>query len=140
MSGIILYIEHNLENLRLVQRAVEEIGLTLFCARSGADGLACVERLRPAVILIGLDLPDVDGFHLARALRRRLDEALHCVPIIAISAQEPDAGSQRDAGSQPDAEAERAIAAGCSVYLPRPLDIRRLWDLLERFLAAGDLG
>lgn len=132
MSGIILYIEHNPEHLRLVRQAVEEIGLTLFCAFSEEEGLARAELLYPAVILLGLDLPGGDAFQLARRLRQRMDQLLLCVPIIAISGHEmPGRGDH-------SGEAERAIAAGCDIYLPRPVNIYRLWDLLERFLAVRD--
>lgn len=132
MSGIILYIEHNPENVLLVRRAVEEIGLTVFCAFNEQEALARVELLRPAIILLGLDLPGGDACQLARALRRRMDQMLLCVPIIAISGHETPGGGDRSG------EAERAIAAGCDIYLPRPINIYRLWDLLERFLAIRD--
>lgn len=132
MSGIILYIEHNPENVLLVRRAVEEIGLTLFCAFNWEEGLARTELLRPAIILLGLDLPGSDAYQLARVLRQRMDQMLLCVPILAIASHDTPGKGDRSG------EAERAIAAGCDLYLPRPVNIYRLWDLLERFLAMRD--
>jgi len=129
LSGIILYIEHNEENLLLVRKAIEGIGLTLFCARSGEEGLASAWRLRPAVILLGLNLPDMDAYQAARTLRRQLDEGLRCIPIIAVSA-----GS----GAGQPGEADRAIAAGCDAYLPQPININRLWETVETFLSVSD--
>lgn len=125
MSGVVLYIEDNPESMLLVRRAIEGIGLTLFGAVSGQEGLVRASVLQPSVILLDLSLPDVDGFEVARRLRCCPEEELRYVPIIAVTE------------STRRGEVEKAIASGCDVCITRPLNIHELWERVESFIAFG---
>lgn len=122
MGSKVLYIEDNPDNMTLVRRAIEAIGLTFFGASTGLDGLARAAELLPAVILLDINLPDIDGYEVARRLRTCDDPNLHYVPIIAITAN-----AMRG-------DADKALEAGCDVYMSKPVNIRELWARVESFV------
>ncbi|MBL4615587.1 MAG: response regulator, partial [Magnetovibrio sp.] len=90
----------------------------LISAHTGELGVQMAQIHLPAVILMDLNLPGIDGFE---ALRRLRNDAETCdIPIIAISA---------------DAMAEdirRGLAEGFDAYLTKPIDISRVIDHLSR--------
>jgi len=122
MAGTILYIEDNPDNKLLVQRALESRGYVMLWAANGLQGLEQAEAARPDVILLDINLPDLDGYEVARRLKA--SGPLHTIPIIAITA------------NALKGDAERALAAGCDAYLPKPISIRELWARVTAFLPA----
>ncbi|HUF38211.1 MAG TPA: response regulator [Anaerolineales bacterium] len=129
MNINVLYIEDNHDNMRLVERALEARGYRFIWGESGRRGLELAAAERPGVILLDINLPDIDGYEVAR--RIRADKALLHTPIIAITA------------NALKADAEKALAAGCDVYMAKPINIRELWARVEAFLPSpaggGDL-
>ena len=115
MSYLVLYIEDNPDNLTLVQRAIEAAGYEFRGKMTGEDGLVAAGELQPDLILLDINLPDIDGYEVARRLRASGDEHLMHVPVIAITA------------NALRGDAEKAIAAGCDVYMSKPINIRELW-------------
>src|SRR5262245_22628700 len=113
-SGVVLYIEDNPDNKTLVQRALEAKGYTLVWAARGEEGVAQAAALRPGVILLDINLPDIDGYEVARRLKSNPD--LESIPIIAITA------------NALKGDAEKALAAGCDFYMSKPIQIRELWS------------
>ena len=69
MGSNILYIEDNPDNMMLVKRALESRGYTLLEARSGLDGVVAAEKNELDLILLDINLPDIDGYEVARRLR-----------------------------------------------------------------------
>lgn len=122
MPGIILYIEDNPDNKTLVQRALESKGYTLVWAANGKDGLVQAAAIKPQVILLDINLPDLDGYEVARRLKA--NPALHAIPIIAITA------------NALKGDAEKALTAGCDVYMSKPIQIQELWDRVQAFAPA----
>lgn len=122
MPYTILYIEDNLDNKALVQRALEARGYRFLWAVNGLEGLEIARNDRPDVILLDINLPDIDGYEVARRLRSENLSALMYVPIIAITA------------NALRGDAEKALAAGCDVYMSKPINIRELWARIEAFL------
>ncbi len=122
MSYTILYIEDNPDNRQLVQRAVEAKGYIFVPAATGQEGLQLAENLRPEVILLDINLPDIDGYEVARQMRSGRVKHLLYVPIVAITA------------NALKGDAEKALEAGCDVYLAKPINIRELWARLESLL------
>jgi two-component system cell cycle response regulator DivK len=120
MTATILYIEDNPDNKLLVQRALEARGYTLTWAADGRSGLAQAEAHPPDLILLDINLPDMDGYEVARRLRAH--DALRSVPIMAITA------------NALKGDAEKALAAGCDDYLSKPLQIQELWARVEALL------
>lgn len=124
MSGNVLYIEDNPDNMTLVKRAIEAIGHKFHGAPNGMEGLKKAEELNPDLILLDINLPDIDGYEIARRLRASGNEHLLYVPIIAITA------------NALKGDAEKALEAGCDVYMSKPINIRELWARVEGLLEA----
>lgn len=70
MGNVILYIEDNPDNMLLVKRALEARGYRLLQATTGQQGLEIAERENVDLILLDINLPDIDGYEVARRLRR----------------------------------------------------------------------
>ena len=124
MSHNILYIEDNPDNMMLVQRALEPRGYTLLKAMKGLDGVAKAEAEHVDLILLDINLPDIDGYEVARRLRASSKRELKTVPIIAVTA------------NALKGDAEKALNAGCDVYMSKPINIRELWARVEAFVPA----
>ena len=124
MGNNILYIEDNPDNMRLVQRALESRGYHLFQAKNGLDGVRVAENEDIDLILLDINLPDIDGYEVARRLRSSAKRALMSTPIIAVTA------------NALKGDAERALEAGCDVYMSKPINIRELWARVEAFVPA----
>jgi two-component system cell cycle response regulator DivK len=106
----------------LVKRALESRGYHLFQATNGLDGVATAEREEVDLILLDINLPDIDGYEVARRIRRSTKHAVVYVPIIAITA------------NALKGDAEKALNAGCDVYMSKPINIRELWARVEAFV------
>jgi len=122
MNNNILYIEDNPDNMRLVQRALESRGYRLLQARTGMDGVQVAESEQVDLILLDINLPDIDGYEVARRLRASHKRELASTPIIAVTA------------NALKGDAERALEAGCDVYMSKPINIRELWARVEAFV------
>jgi two-component system cell cycle response regulator DivK len=124
MSANILYIEDNPDNMILVKRAIEAIGHTFVGAQNGEEGLKTAHEINPDLILLDINLPDIDGYEVARRLRASNNRCLRYVPVIAITA------------NALKGDADKAIEAGCDVYMSKPINIRELWGRVETLLVA----
>jgi len=122
MGSNILYIEDNPDNMMLVRRALEARGYTLFQAEKGLEGVAVAEKENIDLILLDINLPDIDGYEVAHRLRTSTKASLLHTPIIAITA------------NALKGDAEKALAAGCDVYMSKPINIRELWARVEAFV------
>ncbi|MGB8214288.1 MAG: response regulator [Anaerolineales bacterium] len=124
MGKNILYIEDNPDNMLLVKRVLVSRGYDFLEARDGASGLAIAEKQDVDLILLDINLPDMDGYEVARRIRKSGKSQLAYVPIIAITA------------NALKGDAERALDAGCDVYMSKPINIRELWARVEAFVAS----
>ena len=122
MGKNILYIEDNPDNMMLVQRAVESRGYILLKAVNGLSGVEIAENQEVDLILLDINLPDIDGYEVARRLRKSGKSQLAYIPIIAITA------------NALKGDAEKALDAGCDVYMSKPINIRELWARLEAYV------
>jgi len=122
MGHNVLYIEDNHDNMMLVQRALEARGYRLLKAMNGLSGLEVAEQQDVDLILLDINLPDIDGYEVARRLRRSSKATLAHTPIIAITA------------NALKGDAEKALDAGCDVYMSKPINIRELWARVEAFV------
>jgi len=112
--------------MTLVKRVLEARGYTLYQAVTGLAGIALAENHDVDLILLDINLPDIDGYEVARRLRHSSKHALAYVPIIAITA------------NALKGDAEKALAAGCDVYMSKPINIRELWARVEAFIPSPD--
>jgi two-component system cell cycle response regulator DivK len=125
MAHNILYIEDNPDNMMLVQRALEARGYNLLKAMKGVDGVARAETEQVDLILLDINLPDIDGYEVAHRLRASNKRELRTVPIIAVTA------------NALKGDAEKALEAGCDVYMSKPINIRELWARVEAFVPSS---
>lgn len=126
MPSNILYIEDNPDNMMLVQRALEARGYVFFPAENGLKGIEMAEKEDIDLILLDINLPDIDGYEVARRLRSSAKPALLNIPIIAITA------------NALRGDAEKSLSAGCDVYMSKPINIRELWARVEGFLPSQE--
>jgi two-component system cell cycle response regulator DivK len=122
MGHNVLYIEDNPDNMTLVQRALETRGYKLLKAKNGLEGVRTAETEDVDLILLDINLPDIDGYEVAQRLRASEKKALKTVPIIAVTA------------NALKGDAEKALNAGCDVYMSKPINIRELWARVEAFV------
>ncbi|MBC7879076.1 MAG: response regulator [Anaerolineales bacterium] len=123
MGSNVLYIEDNPDNMMLVKRALESRGYKLLQAMDGLTGVNMAETEEVDLILLDINLPDIDGYEVARRIRSsEKKSSLTYLPIIAVTA------------NALKGDAEKAVAAGCDVYMSKPINIRELWARVEAFV------
>ncbi|MEL6152112.1 MAG: response regulator [Chloroflexota bacterium] len=117
----ILYVEDNQVNLMLVERVAKMGGHEVINRTSGEAALADFDEINPDLILMDIQLEgQMTGLDAVRELRTRGVE----MPIVALTAYAMKG------------DREKALAAGCNQYLPKPLPINVLLDLLKKYEAA----
>ncbi len=126
MPKNILYIEDNPDNMTLVRRVLLARGYALLEAKNGLEGLSMATNQNVDLVLLDINLPDIDGYEVARRLRGSGKSALTYVPIIAITA------------NALKGDAEKALQAGCDVYMSKPINIHELWARVEGLLPSPD--
>lgn len=104
----ILIIEDNEQNLYLETFILEKHGHTVTAAQDGATGIQMAEAIRPDLVLLDIQLPVMDGYAVASALRSQ--PALRYLPIVAVT-------SYAMAGDR-----ERVLAVGCNGYIEKPIN------------------
>lgn len=107
-SPTILIIEDNEQNLYLMTFLLEKNGLTVSAATTGRQGIDAARALVPSLILLDIQLPEMDGYAVAKELRTC--PALAATPIIAVT-------SYAMVGDR-----ERALAVGATDYIEKPID------------------
>ncbi|GAB4040758.1 MAG: hypothetical protein Fur0014_11510 [Rubrivivax sp.] len=118
---LVLYVEDNPANLSLVEQILARHGgVRLISADDGPQGLALAREHRPALILMDIHLPVMDGYEVLARLRA--DEATRAIPVVALTAQ-----------AMPS-DARRAIQAGFDEYVSKPIDVPVFDTLLRRLL------
>jgi signal transduction histidine kinase len=119
-NPIILYIEDNYDNQRLVKRTLTSKGYTIEVAPDGAVGLEMAQQRPPDLILMDINLPGLNGYELTTKFKAL--PVLASVPIVAITAN-----------TMPG-DRERALAAGCDGYISKPIDPRALPEQVASYL------
>jgi CheY-like chemotaxis protein len=121
---VVLYIEDNPVNVQLVERALQSRpGIELLAAGTAEEGLTIAEEALPDLILMDIHLPGIDGI-AATILLKGID-ATRNIPVVALSA---------DAMKE---DIDRALSAGCSAYLTKPIDLETLFELIDSMRPAG---
>lgn len=118
MQRTVLLIEDNEQNRYLVSYLLEQHGYTVVCATDGKRGIEVALALAPSLILLDIQLPTMDGYAVARALREHA--TLRQVPIVAVT-------SYAMPGDQ-----EKALESGCTGYIEKPIDPSTFVAQLER--------
>ncbi len=120
MKARILYIEDNEQNLYLVRVIMESANHELHAAENGRKGIEMASSLQPDLILLDIQLPLMDGYAVARELRKR--PGLDRIPIIAVT-------SYAMMGDK-----EKALEAGCTDYIEKPINPDTFLQQVEQHL------
>lgn len=104
----ILCIEDNPMNWRLVKRLLTQAGYDLYWAEEGQAGYEMALRLKPALVLLDINLPGLSGFEVATKFRQNPE--LQQIPLVALTAKTLKT------------DRETALVAGCDGFIPKPLD------------------
>ena len=121
-APLVLIIEDNEDNRMVASTMLRHVGYRVAEAVTGNDGLAAARALHPAVILMDVGLPDVDGWTITRQLKVGSDT--RHIPVIAYTAH-----------VQPE-DWQMAYRVGCDGYLTKPMEPIRLVHEVARVLAA----
>ncbi len=120
----ILIVDDNPTNLKLVAYLMRAKGYEVSTAIDADAAIANIRAQRPALILMDLQLPGIDGLELTRRLKA--DPETRDIIIVAVTAYAMK-------GDQ-----DKAVAAGCDDYVTKPIDTRALPDTIARHLARSE--
>ena len=120
MSKLILIIEDQEDNRRIIRDLLTSAGYEIIEALTGEEGVSAAETHRPELILMDIQLPDFDGYEATR--RIKANPALRPIPIIAVTSY---------ALSGDDV---KAFEAGCDAYVSKPFSPRALLAKIREFL------
>ncbi len=115
----ILFIDDDLDTLRLMNTAVVLFGHHALLASSGQEGIQVAGKESPDLIMIDLRLCDMDGIAVIQLIKS--NPLLAGIPIVMISAS-PATGL-----------ADKAIAAGAKDYLQKPIQLQTLQDVIQKY-------
>jgi len=116
----ILYIEDNRENRMLVRAVLEAAGYLIVDAEDGLSGIEAAIREEPALILLDINLPGVDGYEIVAILKSFPN--LAATPVIAVTAYAMQGDRQR------------TLVAGCDGYIQKPIDVDAFPRQVAEFL------
>ena len=122
MTPTVLYIEDHPDNMTLVRRILQAESYTLIEARTGFQGILIAESQDVDVILLDVNLPDIDGYEVARRLRTSTKTSLARIPILAVTA------------NAMKGDAQKAYDAGCNLYLSKPINIHELVEKVKNLV------
>jgi PAS domain S-box-containing protein len=119
-QGQLLYIEDNSVNIMLVEELVRTLpGLDIVSEVNGVSGVSRAKSLRPDLVLVDMQLPDIDGFEVLRRLRAEPQTA--ALPCIALSAN-----------AMPE-DIEQALRTGFAEYWTKPIDFKHFVAAIDRW-------
>lgn len=120
MKKIILVVEDNERNRKLVRTILEFRGYEVVECDDGEPALGLAKQHRPALILMDIQLPTVDGITALARLRADAETAL--IPVVAVTA------------SVTPGERDRVVAAGFNGYISKPIDVANFGDMVDKLL------
>ena len=124
MAGeLVLIVEDNEKNRKLVRDVLQFKGYQTIEAETAEVGLVLARESRPALILMDIQLPGMNGIDALAHLRT--DEATRHIPVIAVTA------------SAMMHDRQKILAAGFDAYQSKPIDVKGFLALVAEVLAAG---
>jgi two-component system, sensor histidine kinase and response regulator len=122
--GKVLLVEDNLINQKVARSVLERLGCEVSLAGNGLEAVHAFAQGRFDLVLLDLQMPLMDGYAATSCLRK-LEQGRHRTPIVALTA------------SAMTGQRERCLEAGMDELLAKPLDVKRLQLILERFGLRG---
>ena len=123
LTDTILIVEDNAKNMKLVRDILRHKGWRTLEAVTGEEGVRLALEHKPALVLMDIQLPDIDGITALRRIREHA--ALDAMPVLAVSAS-----------VMPD-EQQQIVSSGFDAYLTKPISLKPFIATVERFLRDG---
>lgn len=120
MKPKVLVIEDNEQNLYLITFILQKHGYEVLQARDGRTGIEMARQAEPALILLDIQLPEMDGYTVARTLTSESKTAR--TPIVAVT-------SYAMVGDR-----EKTIEAGCTGYIEKPINPNTFISEIEKYI------
>jgi two-component system cell cycle response regulator DivK len=119
----ILLVEDNEKNRKLVRTILEFRGYEVIECEDGEPSLELARRHRPALVLMDIQLPVMDGITALKRLRA--DPETNAIPVVAVTA------------SVTPGERDRVVAAGFNGYISKPVDVASFGEMIDGHVAAA---
>jgi len=116
---LVMVVDDSLTVRKITGRMLAREGYDFIAAKDGVDALQQLQDMRPAVILLDVEMPRMDGFEFARNVRA--DEATKSIPIIMITSRTADK------------HRNRALELGVNEYMGKPYQEEQLLALIARY-------
>jgi two-component system, cell cycle response regulator DivK len=126
MTQVILVVEDNERNLKLLRDVLEYAGYDVRAARTAEEGITLAVNEHPNLVLMDLRLPGIDGVEALRRLRESPQTA--DIPVVAVTAQTMKQ------------DRERVLEAGFDGYVEKPISVRAFPDQVRGFLSDEEVG
>jgi CheY-like chemotaxis protein len=122
MAKLVLIADDNADNIFLIRKLISRahLDVEVIEAQTGRDTLTIAIQRRPAVILLDLKMPDMDGYQTASILKAT--EETRQIPIVAVTAQAMVG------------DKEKALKAGCDEYISKPIEPEILVRTIQKYL------
>ncbi len=117
----VLLVEDNEMNRDMLSRRLQRKGYEVLLAEDGEQGVAAAKAERPALILMDMSLPGLNGWDATRVIKA--DPDTKDIPVIALTAHAM-------AGDR-----DKAMEAGCDDYDTKPIEFPRLLEKMERLIS-----
>jgi CheY-like chemotaxis protein len=111
-SEIIMLVDDDKQCLELLTTHLKSLGWEVISASNGKELLEKVRRVRPSLIVLDMEMPEMDGFDVVRSLKE--DPNYRDIPVLAATALD-----------MPE-DRERCLAAGCNDYISKPFTLQEL--------------
>ncbi len=125
MKKVILIVEDETKNLKLIRDLLQVVGYSTLEATEGKQAVEIARAKRPDLILMDIQLPVMDGLEATKILKE--DTVTKDIPIVALTAYAM-------AGDE-----EKIIEAGCKDYLTKPINTRGFLKKVEEYLKSEEL-
>ncbi len=123
-NDAILVIEDNELNMKLVRNLLKIGKYQVFEARDAETGIELAQAHQPALILMDIQLPGINGLDATAIINKKTD--LHSTPIVALT------------GCAMKGDRQKALDAGCAGYITKPIDTRTFLSKIAKFLNGHD--
>ena len=121
MAGeLVLIVEDNEKNRKLVRDVLTFKGYQIIEAETGEDGVRLARERQPRLVLMDIQLPGIDGIEALRRLRA--DDVTRGIPVLAVTA------------SAMDRDRQKIMAAGFDGYQSKPLNVKEFMAAVEAIL------
>jgi len=122
MSKSVLIVEDNELNMKLFRDLLEAHGYQTSATSNGFEALNLIRSVRPDLILMDIQLPQVSGLEVTRWIKD--DPELRTIPVVAVTA------------FAMKGDEERIREGGCEAYLSKPISVGKFIETVQRFIGS----